>query len=334
MIFQNIDFHNVEELEQTEKGYIMWRVPKQVRGSLNPDSASVVCRFGSGIELRFRMLTDKVNLVLRTDPIAEAQVAYIFYGSFQGGFMYSSKIIGSEETVITIEKPNQDTIDTLRRVSEEQKLGFDPEVVRVLIPYGLNYFVKAEGEVLPPEDTQVPEQTYLAYGSSITHGSLGLATPFTYAFRVSQEMRCDYLNMGFAGNAQLEPAMVDYLVERKDWDFGSFEWGINMLDEKFSVELFRERVQYFVDKLVQDGRPVVITDIFGFLAQPQEKAEEYRRIVKEIAKGAASNIIYIEGRALLNNASYVSADLIHPTAQGQLQIGERLVEVLEEHIRK
>lgn len=334
MIFQNMEFHNVEELEQTEKGYIMWRVPGEVREQLNPDSAKDVCRFGSGIEIRFRMVTDTVNLVLRTDPISEAQVAYIYFGSFQGGFMYSSKVINAEETIVTIEKPCTDAMYTLKQVAEEQKLGFDPEVVRVVIPYGHNYFVRVEGEVLPPEASQLPKRTYLAYGSSITHGSLGLATPFTYVFRVSQEMRCDYLNLGFAGNAHLESAMVDYIVGRKDWDFATFEWGINMLGDQFPVGLFEERVKYFVQKLAEDGRPVVVTSIFGFLAQPQDKAEIYRRIVREHAKRAASNIYFVEALALLNNPSYVSADLIHPTAEGQLQIGDRLVEILEEHIRK
>ncbi len=331
MVFQNIEFHNVAELEQTEKGYIMWRVPGEVREKLHPDVQGA-CRFGSGIELRFRMVTDTVNLILRTDPILEAQVAYIYYGSFQGGFMYSSKVINAEETRITIAKA--EGIETLKAVTEEQHLGFDPEVVRVVIPYGFNYFVGIEGEVLPPEAAMLPAKTYLAYGSSITHGSLGLATPFTYTFRVSQLMRCDYINLGFAGNARLEKEMVDYIVGRKDWDFASFEWGINMLGEEFPDELFEERVKYFVNALAEDGRPVVVTGIFGFLAQPQDKADRFRQIVKKYAKDVASNIYYVEGLALLNNPAYVSADLIHPTAEGQLQIGERLSEILEEFTNK
>ncbi|MBQ7924914.1 MAG: SGNH/GDSL hydrolase family protein [Lachnospiraceae bacterium] len=343
MIFQNIEFHNVAELEQTDKGYIMWRVPADVRAHLNPDSAQGVCRFGSGIELRFRMVSDTVNLVLRTDPIAEAQVAYIYYGAFQAGFMYSSKVINAEETVITIAKPEGNAIgqdptgatglEIMRKVTTEHQLAFDPEVVRVVIPYGHNYFVRLEGEVLPPEESQLPAKTYLAYGSSITHGSLGLATPFTYAFRVSQEMRCDYLNLGFAGNAHLEPAIVDYIVGRKDWDFGSFEWGINMMGDQFPLELFEKRVKYFIEKLTEDGRPVVVTGIFGYLCE-SPRTEQMREIVRRNAKGVASNICFVDAKALLNNPSYVSADLIHPTAEGQLQIGDRMVEILEEHIRK
>ncbi len=56
MIFENIQFHNVEELERTERGLIMWRVPAQLRQSLNQVAAESSSRYSTGVELRFEIV--------------------------------------------------------------------------------------------------------------------------------------------------------------------------------------------------------------------------------------------------------------------------------------
>lgn len=58
------------------------------------------------------------------------------------------------------------------------------------------------------------EKTYLAYGSSITHGSLALAAPCSYPFQIARRLGCDYLNLGYAGSAYLEREMAEYIVSR------------------------------------------------------------------------------------------------------------------------
>ncbi len=199
----------------------------------------------------------------------------------------------------------------------------------MVMPYGLNYYVGVEGEVEPPEKEAVPGKTYLAYGSSITHGSLGLASPFSYVFRISQLLHCDYINMGYAGMARLEEQMAEYLCARKDWDFATLELGINMLSEEFSVELFESRVKRFVEIMAADGRPVFVTDIYGFNDKWQEKAAIYREIVR---KYASDKLIYVNGLDLLNHPAFVSQDMVHPTAEGQLQIADKWCEIIKKKL--
>lgn len=323
MIFQNIDFHNVAEMKESEKGYTMYRVPEHVRMQLNEGARDTVSRFSTGIELRFKIKGDAATIILRADESEEAQVAYIYYGSFQGGWQYSSKVIHTEETRITI--PKTEYLDTLKILSATRRLPFDPEVVRIVLPYGSCYFVGVEGEVEPPADADVPAKTYLAYGSSITHGSLALASPYTYPFRIAQKLGCDYVNLGFAGTAHLEKAMAEYIVSRKDWDFASVEMGINMLEGSFTPEIFEQRVKVFVDVLAADPRPIYATSIFGFSGDGQEKAAIYRDIVR---KHAGDKLIFIDGLELLNNPAYVSEDLVHPTLEGIEQIANRWCEVM------
>lgn len=147
MIFQNMEFHNVEEMIRCDKGYQMLRLPSYVRDHINPAARDEVSRFSTGVEIRFRLKGDSANIILSVDENAEAQVAYIYYGSFQGGWEYSSKIIHNR-TRITV--PKCINLQVLKEITESRSLPFDPELVRIVLPYGTCYFVGLEGEVEPP----------------------------------------------------------------------------------------------------------------------------------------------------------------------------------------
>lgn len=201
------------------------------------------------------------------------------------------------------------------------------------MPYVPCYYVGVEGTVEPPKPEQLPQKTYLAYGSSITHGSLGLIQPDSYVFRTSQLLGTDYINLGFAGRALMEEEMARYIVSRKDWNFASVEMGVNALEKQKGIadlETFEERIDRFTAILAEDPRPVFATSIFGFNDEnDQEYAEKMRRIVR---KYAAERLIYTDGLQILNHPCYISADLVHPSVQGQQQIAERWSRVMKEYL--
>lgn len=323
MVFQGIEFHNVEELESCGKGYMMWRLPKLVRSQVNEGIRDLVSRYSTGVELRFKLAGDSVDIILKADKDAEAQVAYVFYGSIQGGWQTSSFVIGTEETRIHIGRPGH--MDVLRQITDQYRLPYSPEVVRIVLPYGRCSYIGAEGEVMPPAPSDVPQETYLAYGSSITHGSLALAAPYTYPFRIAQKLGCDYINLGFAGNAQMEEAMAEYIVSRKDWDFASVEMGINVVKD-FTADWFEEQIDRFTGILSKDKRPIFATDIFQCSEPDQDKVEVFRNIVK---KYASERLIYKEGKAILGCSAHVSADLVHPSLEGMEDIVNNWSRIME-----
>ena len=157
----------------------------------------------TGMEIRFKMTDGEADIFLRTEVEDEAATAQIFFGSFQGGWEYPSKNIGPKETRIHIKYP--DNMELLKRMTEESALPFSPEVVRIIMPYTPCYYVRVDGKGTPPIREEMLKETYLAYGSSITHGSLGLIQPYSYPFRISQMLKCDYINLGHVGCALMEP---------------------------------------------------------------------------------------------------------------------------------
>lgn len=320
MVFQNIEFHNVAEIVPFEDGWRMWRVPQAVREKCSEGLLTTTAGYNTGVELRFRVLGEYADIHLRTLPIAEGQMAYLYYGAIQGGWQNSSFIITRERTTIRVPRPGN--LEKLRRITEGAGLSFDPEVARLVLPYGTAVFLGVDGEVAPPEKAMLPATTYMAYGSSITHGSLALAMPMTYPFRIAQRFGCDYLNMGFAGTAHCEKEMAQWLVSRKDWDFASLEMGINMLG--MEEKAFEERIDVFTGIMADDGRPVFATSLFGFNGDHSgdgpDKATVFRNIVRKYAE---PRLNFIDGLELLNRPEYISQDMVHPTFEGIDQVAGR-----------
>ena len=327
MIFQNIDFHNVEEIRQEEKGYRLYRFPLAVAKKMDEGAERISC-MSTGIELRFKIKGEAVDIWMQAEAAEEAQVAYIYYGNFQGGWYSSSKVILEEKTKLHFERIKN--LEVIKKISDEQKLSFNPEVVRVVLPYGNCLFVGVDGEVEAPNKEDYPEKTYLAYGSSITHGSLALAAPYTYPFQIAQKLSCDYLNLGMAGSARLEEAFAKYIVNRKDWDFLSLEIGINMI-HNYEEENFENRVKEFFGILAQDQRPVFVTSIFGYQGDFQERAKNFRTIVR---KYMPDQFVFTDGLELLNCPSYISADLTHPSLEGIRKITDTWCEVMKSYLNR
>lgn len=325
MVFQNIDFHNVEEIQKEEKGYRLYRFPLEVAKKMDEGADRVSC-MSTGIELRFKIKGEAVDLWMRAEAAEEAQVAYIYYGNFQGGWYSSSKVIFEENTKLHLERIRN--LEVIKKISDEQKLSFNPEVVRVVLPYGNCLFVGVDGEVEAPDKWDYPKKTYLAYGSSITHGSLALAAPYTYPFQIAQKLSCDYLNLGMAGSARLEEAFAKYLVNRKDWDFLSVEMGINMI-KSFDETTFEKRVERFLHILETDDRPIFVTSIFGYQGEWQTRAQHFREIVQ---KYASEKFVFTDGLQILNCPYYVSSDLTHPSLEGMREITDKWSKIMREHL--
>jgi len=319
MIFQNIEFHNVEEMVPFEDGWKLHRAPAAVRDSCG-EKLQDTSAYSTGVELRFCLRGDSATIRLRTLPIFEGQMACLYFGSIQGGFRQSTYVITERETVIRITPP--ENMAQLQEISREAGLPFSPAVVRLVLPYGNTIFLGVEGDVCPPAPEMLPRQTLLSYGSSITHGSLCLVMPYSYPFRIAQKLGMDSLNKGFAGTCLCESAMAQWLTSRRDWHVMTVELGVNMLGMEEAE--FERRIDEFTAILAEDDRPIFATSIFS-AAREAESSMRFRRIVE---KYAAPRLRFTDGLALLNRPDFISQDGVHPSLEGIAQIADRWAEII------
>ena len=316
MIAFGMELHNVAELAQRENGFALPRLDAAVRAGLDTDAGRDCVFLTSGSELRFRMVSDTVRLYLHMEDTTEGLPANIYYGCFQGPWAQSAKAIGRESTCLTIEKPKN--LEHLLPIAEAQGHPFSPELVRILLPCCKCVLERVEGEILPPRPGDTPAKTLLTYGSSITHGSLAMGAPHTYAYKLATGLGFDLLNLGMAGCCRLEESVLRRIFSSDDWDMATVEIGINMLGD-FDDDAFRARVRRFADLAEADPRPVYVTSIFRCINEG-DKLPRFRRIVREEISG---RLPFTDGTDLLDDPAMVAADLVHPSLEGHITIADR-----------
>ena len=333
MEFKGIDIHNCKELVLNEQtgGYQISRLPMEIS-----DKISANTFVDAGVELRFVPIDEEVKIVIRKTGKGASRVV-IYFGSIQSGWQNLYKDIYDTPTEIVI--PKAPNLDLLKKVSKINEYPYAPEVVRVVLQNSGYEIFDVKGRCMPPSKEQLPTKTYLAYGSSITHGSLAVVYSNTYVFRLGEYFKADTINLGFAGNARLEREMADYIAKQCDFDFATLEMGINILD--IDVEEFRDRVTYFISTIAKahPARKIFCIDVFFMekdvleLDNPESKPNLFRKAVREVTKELnLPNIIYISGLEMLTSSKGLSQDLVHPNARGVEELALNLSREMSKHL--
>ncbi|MFC7141875.1 SGNH/GDSL hydrolase family protein [Halosimplex aquaticum] len=334
MHVDGMQFHNVSELRRVEEGdgRLIQRVPEAIRADLNEGAQSRM-RHPAGVELRF--VPDgsgTVELTLSVQPggSAETGTVRVFWGPIQG---YDEFEIGPEPTTVEVSMPEK--LTRLKDAAVED-LAFDPQVCRVCLPGehrgGYTLYHGAAGEYRPPEDDELPDRRYLAYGTSITEGEAPLGEHLTYVSQTARRLDADLVNLGSCGTAYCDEAMAEHIAERDDWDVASLSLSINMVGT-FSAETFRERAENFVDTAASANpdKPVACITIFRSSYDVVEGADEdgecerFREELREVvAESPHDNVHLLEGPELLPTIDGLTTDLVHPGDGAMTTMAENL----------
>ncbi len=328
MIYENVELHNVAEIQPVNGGVRLQRVPEDVRRHLN-EGAQIRVLQPDNCEIRFISDSQETHVTLSSE--GETDVA-VFYGTFDGGERY---IIGRQPT--TIRLCPQDRLRRLdRRWWKDQP--FSPNVCRLILggrrrePLILH---KVEDkDIRPPRREELPELTYLAYGTSITHGSACTTPYLNYVAQTAWHLSAELINLGVGGSCHCERAFADYIARRADWDIASLALSVNM--QGFPMNQFRERVEYMVNTVAgaDTSRAVACITLYPYFrdfgindpdVQYGGTPEEYRQALRDVVADCPyPNVHLIEGPDLLTNIGGLTGDLVHPSDNAMIEMGRNL----------
>ena len=158
----------------------------------------------------------------------------------------------------------------------------------------------------------------LYYGSSITQGASASRPGMSYEAQISRELSCDFINLGFAGNAKGEDAMIEYLAGIEcsvfvcDYDYNAPD--VEHL-ENTHEKLFKE-----FRKTHKDTPVIFITRPFnGFERHDLALRRDviYRTYINALKSGD-SNVYFVDGFSILGDrgASDCFVDGTHPNDLG------------------
>lgn len=334
-----VSWHNVAAVQRAPDGdgWRLSRLPEDLRAKVNP-RAQQRAFSPAGAEWRFNFTGDEAKIVLKfidTDRGEGARELPVLAEIHFGDRFVRWVEVGTDWTEIVIKRPAGAAL--LNNVAREQAWRFDPELVRVALPYIPEVRVRSvEGAFAEARVTQVPRCRYLAYGSSITNGAFAARPGDLYPARVAAALDADCINLGFGGGAWLEPEMADWIASRGDWEFATLEMGIN-LTGRMTPDEFRERVANFLPRIARahPEKWIFCIDLFtgrgDFTGDPKYAA--FRTIVADAVRDLAlPRLVHLDGRKLLTRTSGLSADLLHPNSDGFSEMAERLVAVMRERM--
>jgi lysophospholipase L1-like esterase len=333
MINQNIEFHNVDHLERVEgmSGLRLHRFPQEFTKQLGI-AGNYNGRFRAqrphGCELRF--VTEAEIFDLTLTAVEGDNDIIIYYGDR----MHSKHTLkAGNVTVLHVEYPE---IYRIVDTSQLLKGRFTPKVWRV--QFGLNsymhfHYIDTFGfPIRPPREEEKPDILWAAYGSSITCGSVAALYSNSYVNQAAIRLNYDVLNKGLSGSCLCEGFVADYLAGL-EVDVLSLELGVNMV-LFFEEAQYRSRIRYFLQKMKdsQAGR-VYIIDMLpnkGLIAA-DESSKYYvnYRCFKAILRQELEiipdrRIVLIPGEEILKDLAYLSTDLLHPSDDGHIRMGEHL----------
>lgn len=167
------------------------------------------------------------------------------------------------------------------------------------------------------------------YGSSITQGGCSSRPGNTYQSIISRRLGCDFINLGFSGNAKGEPLMAEYIA---GLDMSAFVYDYDH-NAPSAAHLEKTHAQMF--KIIRRAHPDVPVII---LSRPKYylTADEKRRfeIIKATYDSAAAlgdaNVYLIDGKTLMADASdNGTVDNCHPNDWGFVCMAKAVGDVLE-----
>ena len=343
MIWKNIEIFNAEELVEFEDGSVSWlRIPTNAYNAMEKPMGKLMAEGITGVELRFVPKSDSVKIVLSSmEDESSINTFHIYRGGLQGGFEDHELNCYIPPKARTFAFKRAANHADHQKVHEAIGLDWDADVIRVIFDRGQVKLHDVIGEVEPPKPEQVPKNTLLFYGSSITHGSNSIDMSHTWASVLAYNLNMDCRNLGFAGSCAMEPELVDYIAtlgEQGKWQIANLELGINV--RHWEEEKIYDRVENTLRQIAgrNPEKPIFVISPFYYgdeFLKGCPGGTRWRKIIPEVvSKLNYPNVTYIDGLDLLGDISGMSGDLIHPNIYGVQQIADRLTAIYRKVLGK
>lgn len=326
--FSDLELHNIAELDGAagHPGPLLRRYPRRVAEAL--ENSALVSEDAALSELRFVTLSGRRLSVNLTSINGGDLFVY------RGDLLHTHVPLPAGTAFRQIIEFETDPFCNFTAGVFGGRM-FSPDVWRVILdgPVLLHGIDRMGASIRPPRNDEKPALRWAAYGSSITHGFSPVTRMQCYVAQTARRLGVDVINLGLSGSCMCEPAAVEYLASRHDWDFITCEVGVNMRAH-YEPDVFAARVRHLAAALLDKhpGKPVVLISPFtssaDFASEPDTAARRtagYRAALELIASDFAGRGLHLlDGRDILPGLAGLTCDLVHPSTEGHTIMAENL----------
>lgn len=329
---QGLTYYNIEEHScfsvhgvKLEDG-LYRRMPKETAKSVSQGVEALHIHTAGG---RVRFITDSPYIAVYVEYNHVGKMPHFaFTGSIGLDLFAEKRYFGTYRPTLDIKDSYEGVIDIPDDCRRQYTINLPLYSSVKKICVGVK-----EGSILEKAEDYAIKTPIVYYGSSITQGGCASKPGSSYQSIISRLLNCDYINLGFSGNAKGEDAIANYIA------------GLNMSAFVYdydhnapSVEHLRkthERMFKIIRK-ANPNLPVLFLSRPKYYLSSQEK--ERLEVVKQTYENALAvgdkNVYFIPGPDLVNTNEIVRetalVDNCHPNDSGFVSMASVIYEKLKE----
>jgi len=167
------------------------------------------------------------------------------------------------------------------------------------------------------------------YGSSITQGGCASRPGMSYQSIISRRFNCDYVNLGFSGNARAEDEIIEY-ISRLDMSVFVYDYDHNAPSVRHLADTHEKMFLSVREKHPELPVIVMSRPKFNLSGEEIERLNIIETTYKNALATGDKNVYFINGRkltALCRDEGTV--DNCHPTDFGFASMAAALGDVME-----
>ena len=308
------------------EGDLFCRLPKAVAETVNP---GVRALYANGAGGRVRFGTDSPYVAIHAEYGTIGKMPHFaLSGSagfdlfaddrYRATFMPPFDLEGGYESIVNLDGALHEITINFPLYSEVKELFI-----------GLD-----EGAKLLPPTAYAVERPVVYYGSSITQGGCASKPGSSYQSILSRRLGCDYINLGFSGNAKGEAEIAEYIATLSMSAFVlDYDQNANT-----SEHLEATHASFFeIVRTAQPDLPILMLTRPVYDRGELEVANEriIRTTYENALKNGDKNVYLITAEELLalveDNGT---VDGVHPTDSGFLSMANAIEPVLRRMLEK
>lgn len=190
-----------------------------------------------------------------------------------------------------------------------------------------------EGSALLEGEKYTNDNKIVYYGSSITQGGCASRSGTAYQGFISRRFDCDYINLGFSGNAKAEQQMIDYICSL-NMDVFVYDYDHNAPNVEHLIDTHEK--MYKQIRKSHPKMPIIMMTAPCY--KPSEAFQKRSDVIRENYKKALAegdeNVYFLDGPTLMEYAKNEgTVDNCHPTDLGFYSMSLALGNVLEKILK-
>ena len=327
----NLVFYNAENKPFTLHGVMrdenmLVRMPRDVASTVSTGVAHLN-KHTAGGRIRFRTNSKRIGIAAKMHAVGKMP-HFALTGS--AGFdLFREDPEGAD--FIGTYQPKFDITDRLTGCIATGEGSMNTYTLNMPLYSGiLELFIGIEpGASLEEAEPYRNARPVVYYGSSITQGGCASKPGDSYQAIVSRELKLDYINLGFSGNAKAEESIANY-ISNLDMSIFVYDYDHNAPNPDHLLAT-HERMFLTIRQKNPDLPIIMMSRPRYHLTQDTARRLEIIKSTYERAvEGGDKNVYLITGRELTaicrNNGS---VDGTHPTSFGFYSMAQPLLKIID-----